>query len=335
MLVPNGHSHASLVVRLKGGDPYVFGRGGEEASALAEAGVPFEVVPGVTSAPAALSYAGVPATDRRYAASFHVLTGHRKANGELGIDFDALVRAGGTDVFLMAVATLGEVRRELPDAGAKPDTPACVVERGALPGRRCIDATLVAAERAAREASYPSGPARGHAPSRRPWLIRGWPSTTWPPTRRPTAAPMPSLRTTRRGAVTPGGEPAELAVAALRRLTDRRASYHESTFRRRGGPAVRTARVLRGDVMKIKDGFVLRQVAGQGVVIATGEASKEFSGMVKLNGTGSFIWERVAEGLDEDAIAKALVAEYDVTPEKAASDVAAFAAKMRENGFLA
>lgn len=111
MLVPNGRSRASLVVRLKGGDPYVFGRGDEEASALAEAGVPFEVVPGVTSALAALSYAGVPATGRRYTASFHVLTGHRKANGELDIDFDALVRTGGTDVFLMAVATLGEVSR--------------------------------------------------------------------------------------------------------------------------------------------------------------------------------------------------------------------------------
>lgn len=104
MLVPNGHSRASLVVRLKGGDPYVFGRGGEEASALAEAGVPFDVAPGVTSALAALSYAGVPATDRRYAASFPVLTGHRKANGELGIDFDAPVRAGGADVFLMAAS---------------------------------------------------------------------------------------------------------------------------------------------------------------------------------------------------------------------------------------
>lgn len=90
-----------------------------------------------------------------------------------------------------------------------------------------------------------------------------------------------------------------------------------------------------GNAVKIKDGFVLRQVAGQGVVIATGEASKEFSGMVKLNGTGSFIWEKVAEGLDEDAIAKALTAEYDATPEKAASDVASFVAKMRENGFLA
>lgn len=87
--------------------------------------------------------------------------------------------------------------------------------------------------------------------------------------------------------------------------------------------------------MKIKDGFVLRQVAGQGVVIATGEASKQFSGMVKLNETGSFIWERVAEGLDEDAIAKALVSEYDVTPEKAAADVDAFVSQMRDNGFLA
>lgn len=87
--------------------------------------------------------------------------------------------------------------------------------------------------------------------------------------------------------------------------------------------------------MKIKDGFVLRQVAGQGVVIATGEASKQFSGMVKLNETGSFIWERVAEGLYEDAIAKALVLEYDVTPEKAAADVDAFVSQMRDNGFLA
>lgn len=149
-------SRASLVVRLKGGDPYVFGRGGEEASALAEAGVPFEVVPGVTSALAALSSAGIPATDRRYAASFHVLTGHRKADGELGIDFGALVRAGGTDVFLMAVATLGEVSQGLLDAGASPETPACVVERGTLPEQRRIDATLSTVADAARAAGVVS-----------------------------------------------------------------------------------------------------------------------------------------------------------------------------------
>lgn len=148
--------HARLVVRLKGGDPYVFGRGGEEASALAEAGVPFEVVPGVTSALAAASYAGVPVTDRRHSASFHVLTGHRRADGELGIDYGALVRAGGTDVFLMAVRTLGEVTSGLLGAGASPDTPACVVERGTLPDQRRIDATLATVAQAAHEAGVES-----------------------------------------------------------------------------------------------------------------------------------------------------------------------------------
>ena len=147
---------ARLVVRLKGGDPYVFGRGGEEASALAEAGVPFEVVPGVTSALAALSYAGVPVTDRRHAASFHVLTGHRRGDGELGIDYEALVRAGGTDVFLMAVRTLGQVAGGLLAAGADPATPACVVERGTLPEQRRIDATLATVEQEARAARVQS-----------------------------------------------------------------------------------------------------------------------------------------------------------------------------------
>ena len=144
-------ARSSLVVRLKGGDPYVFGRGGEEASALAAAGVPFEVVPGVTSALAALSYAGVPVTDRRCSASFHVLTGHRRANGELGIDYAALAAAGGTDVFLMAVRTLGEVTGGLLAAGLDPGTPACVVERGTLSEQRRIDAMLSSvADEAAR-----------------------------------------------------------------------------------------------------------------------------------------------------------------------------------------
>ena len=149
-------ARSRLVVRLKGGDPYVFGRGGEEATALAAAGVPFEVVPGVTSALAAASYAGVPVTDRRHAASFHVLTGHRRANGELGIDYEALVRAGGTCVFLMAVRTLGEVAGGLLAAGMAPGTPACVVERGTLPAQRRVDATLSTVTEAAREAHVES-----------------------------------------------------------------------------------------------------------------------------------------------------------------------------------
>lgn len=145
-----------LVVRLKGGDPYVFGRGGEEASALAAAGIPFEVVPGISSALAALSYAGVPATDRRHAASFHVLTGHRRANGPLDIDFRALVEAGGTDIFLMSVATLDDIARGLLTAGRDPETPACVVERGTSPRQRRIDGTLETISERAREASVQS-----------------------------------------------------------------------------------------------------------------------------------------------------------------------------------
>lgn len=87
--------------------------------------------------------------------------------------------------------------------------------------------------------------------------------------------------------------------------------------------------------MRVKDGFVVREVAGQAVVIATGEASRDFHGMVKLNATGKVIWEALAEGLAEDAVADKLVAAYDVAPEKAAEDVAAFVAQMREAGFLA
>ena len=118
--------------------------------------MPFEVVPGVTSALAALSYAGVPVTDRRHAASFHVLTGHRRGDGELGIDYEALVRAGGTDVFLMAARTLGQVAGGLLAAGADPATPACVVERGTLPEQRRIDATLATVEQEARAARVQS-----------------------------------------------------------------------------------------------------------------------------------------------------------------------------------
>lgn len=87
--------------------------------------------------------------------------------------------------------------------------------------------------------------------------------------------------------------------------------------------------------MKVKDGFVLREVAGQAVVIATGEASKKFHGMVKLNGTGKVIWQGLADGLSEEQVAERLVAEYDVTAEQAAADVHAFTKKMADEGFLA
>lgn len=131
-----------LVVRLKGGDPYVFGRGGEEATRLLEAGVPFEVVPGVTSAVAAPALAGIPVTDRRLSSSFHVVTAHRRSGAPLDIDYEALVRTGGTLVFLMAVATLDEVCAGLVSAGMDPGTPAAVVERGTLPDQRRVDGTV-------------------------------------------------------------------------------------------------------------------------------------------------------------------------------------------------
>ena len=89
------------VVRLKGGDPFVFGRGGEELEALARGGAAFEEVPGVTSAIAAAAYGGIPATHRDYASSLHIITGHARKDGPLNIDFEALVRVKGTLIFLM------------------------------------------------------------------------------------------------------------------------------------------------------------------------------------------------------------------------------------------
>ena len=114
------------VVRLKGGDPFVFGRGGEEAQALLEAGIPFEVVPGITSAVAAPAAAGVPVTHRGVAAAFTVVTGHRRA-GEPDVDWRSLARVGGTVVVLMGVAQRGTIAAELIAGGLDPATPVAVV----------------------------------------------------------------------------------------------------------------------------------------------------------------------------------------------------------------
>jgi uroporphyrin-III C-methyltransferase len=114
------------VVRLKGGDPYVFGRGGEEAQALLDAAVPFEVVPGITSAVAAPAAAGVPVTHRGVAAAFTVVTGHRRA-GEPDVDWQALARVGGTVVVLMGVAQRAAIAAELIAGGLDPATPVAAV----------------------------------------------------------------------------------------------------------------------------------------------------------------------------------------------------------------
>lgn len=130
------------VVRLKGGDPFLFGRGGEELELLAENAVPFEVVPGIPSALSVPAYAGIPVTHRDCASSLHIITGHARAGKALEIDFDALVRTGGTLVFLMGVAALPDICGGLLSAGMPPETPAAVIERGTTPRQRRISGTV-------------------------------------------------------------------------------------------------------------------------------------------------------------------------------------------------
>lgn len=131
-----------LVLRLKGGDPFLFGRGGEEAEFLAANNIPFEVVPGVTSAIAAPAYAGIPVTHRDYASSLHIITGHGRQGQELGLDYPALARLGGTLVFLMSIATAPAIVKGLTEAGMDAQTPAAVVENGATALQRRFITTL-------------------------------------------------------------------------------------------------------------------------------------------------------------------------------------------------
>jgi len=131
------------VVRLKGGDPYVFGRGGEEAGACAEAGIPFEVVPGVSSVLGALAYAGIPITDRRHAASFAVVTGHKDpTQASRETRWDLLARAADTLLVLMGMRNLRELTARLLEAGRGPDTPAAAVMSGTLPEQRVVTSSL-------------------------------------------------------------------------------------------------------------------------------------------------------------------------------------------------
>lgn len=130
-----------VVTRLKGGDPFVFGRGGEEAAALTEAGVPWEVVPGVTSAIGVPSLAAIPLTHRKLAASFTVVTAHRCSNTEEDHDWQALASMD-TLVVLMGVGTLRQTIRSLVAHGRYPATPVAVIQEGTLPGERIVTGTL-------------------------------------------------------------------------------------------------------------------------------------------------------------------------------------------------
>ena len=130
------------VVRLKGGDPFVFGRGGEELALLAACGVPFEVVPGVTSALAVPAWAGIPATHRGIASSFHVITGHTRKGEGPELDFPTLARLPGTLVFLMGLSALETICGGLLEAGMPPETPAAVVEQGTTAHQREVVSAL-------------------------------------------------------------------------------------------------------------------------------------------------------------------------------------------------
>lgn len=131
------------VVRLKGGDPFVFGRGGEEGEALREAGVEFEVVPGVTAGVAATAYAGIPVTHRDDSSAVAFVTGHEDPEKEeSALDWEALAGFPGTLVFYMGVKRLAQNAGALIAAGRNPDEPAAAIERGTWPGQRTVAATL-------------------------------------------------------------------------------------------------------------------------------------------------------------------------------------------------
>jgi uroporphyrinogen III methyltransferase/synthase len=150
-------SEGKTVVRLKGGDPYVFGRGGEEASACAEAGIPFEVIPGISCVLGALAYAGIPLTDRRHAASFAVVTGHKDPTRVAReTRWHELASAADTLVILMGMRGLESILEKLMAGGRAPQTPAAAVMNGTTPNQRVVVSTLGQLAQATREAGLGS-----------------------------------------------------------------------------------------------------------------------------------------------------------------------------------
>lgn len=142
------------VVRLKGGDPFVFGRGGEEAQALQEARIPFTVVPGITSAIGVPAAAGIPVTHRNVSPAFTVVTGHRESGGSSAIEWESLAKVGGTIVVLMGVAERALIAQRLMDGGLSADTPVAAVRWGTRAEQHTTRTTL--AELGAAELKSPS-----------------------------------------------------------------------------------------------------------------------------------------------------------------------------------
>ena len=131
-----------LVVRLKGGDPFLFGRGGEEIQKLRQEGVDFEVVPGITSALAVPAYAGIPVTHRKYASSLAIVTGHEDPGKSKKVDWKKLATAVDTIVILMGVSNLQAILQSLIDGGRSAETPVAIVERGTTKRQRITAGTI-------------------------------------------------------------------------------------------------------------------------------------------------------------------------------------------------
>ena len=141
LLVHLGTQHLN-VVRLKGGDPFVFGRGGEEAQALMEARIPFTVVPGITSAVGVPAAAGIPVTHRNVSPAFTVVTGHRENGGASGIEWESLAKVGGTIIVLMGVSERAIIAQRLMDGGLSADTPVAAVRWGTRAEQHTTRTTL-------------------------------------------------------------------------------------------------------------------------------------------------------------------------------------------------